>query len=222
MSASVNMDRVEGVLFDCYDTLLDVSTDERSLDPYRHLSAWAAYQGVRITPEALREEYRRRVQEAMEAVDEEYPDVRVEEAFAGICQDYAIWPVDFADLGVHFSRSFRAATARKICAFPRTRHLLSAFDGYRLGVVSNGQRVFSEIELRMFGLYPFFDAVVFSSDIRCKKPDRRIFYTALDRLGIRPHEALFIGDSQKNDLLPSRELGMQALHIKEAWALFAV
>ncbi|QYZ80414.1 HAD family hydrolase [Methanofollis formosanus] len=213
---------MEGVLFDCYDTLLDVSTDERSLESYRHLCIWAAYQGVRIDPEVLRDEYRQRIGEAMEAVGGEYPEVRVEDIFAGICRDYAVWPVDTADLSIHFARSFRAATARKVCAFPRTRRLLSAFDGYRLGIVSNGQRVFSEIELRMFGLYPFFDTVVFSSDIGCKKPDRRIFFAALGRLGITPQEALFIGDSRKNDLEPSRALGMQTLHIKEAWDLFVV
>ncbi|TAJ45889.1 HAD family hydrolase [Methanofollis fontis] len=213
---------MRGVLFDCYDTLIDISTDERSIRPYEALSSWVSYQGVRICPDELREEYRRRIGEAMEGTEEDYPEIRVEDIFAGICRDYAVWPIDTAMTGILLARSFRAATVRKICAFPRSRHLLSALNAYPLGIVSNGQRVFSEIELRMFGLFPFFQTVVFSSDVGYKKPDERIFRTALQRLHIEPHEGLFIGDSQKNDVLPSRRLGLQALHINEAWSLFSV
>lgn len=218
----VDFTRVRAVLFDCYDTLLDISVDEGSLSSYRTLSTWAAYQGVRITPEDLREEYRGRVAAAMAQSTEVHPEVRVEEIFAGICRDHAVWPVDETILGVLFARSFRAATVRRLCAFPRSRRLLSSLYGYPLGVVSNGQRVFSEVELRMFGLAPFFQAVVFSSDVGCKKPDERIFRVALRRIGVEPGEAFFIGDSMTNDILPARRLGMQALPIREAWPLFSV
>lgn len=218
----VDFARVHAVLFDCYDTLLDISVDERSLCSYQTLSTWAAYQGVRITPEDLREEYRTRVAALMAQSTEAHPEVRVEEIFAGICRDYAVWPVDETILGVLFARSFRAATVRRLGAFPRSRRLLSALYSYPLGVVSNGQRVFSEVELRMFGLAPFFRTIVFSSDIGCKKPDDRIFRIALRRIGAEPEEALFIGDSMTNDILPARRLGMQALHIREAWPLFSV
>jgi len=220
--APVDFTRVRTVLFDCYDTLLDISTDEESLSAYQTLSTWAAYQGVRIEPDDLRDEYRRRVAGAMAQSTEAHPEVRVEEVFAGICRDYAAWPVDETILGVLFARSFRAATVRRLCAFPRSRRLLSALYGYPLGVVSNGQRVFSEVELRMFGLAPFFKAVVFSSDVGCKKPDDRIFQVALRRIGVEPEEALFIGDSMTNDIIPAQRLGMQAISIREAWPLFSV
>lgn len=213
---------MRGVLFDCYDTLLDISVDEHSLKPYHDLSAWVAYEGVRIAPGTLQDEYGRRVREALEASDRAHPEVRVEEIFAGICRDYAVWPVDFSALGILLARSFRAATVRKLCAFPASRHLVDTLKAYPLGIVSNGQRVFSEIELRMFGLYPFFRTVVFSSDVGCKKPDEEIFLTALKRMHIEPEQALFIGDSLSDDIEPSRRLGMQALPIRDAWELFAV
>ncbi|MDD4254578.1 MAG: HAD family hydrolase [Methanofollis sp.] len=220
--APVDFTRVRAVLFDCYDTLLDISTDERGLCGYQTLSTWAAYQGVRIAPEDLRDEYRQRIAWMMAQSTEAHPEVRVEEIFAGICRDYAAWPLDETILGVMFARSFRAATVRKLGAFPRSRRLLSALYGYPLGVVSNGQRVFSEVELRMFGLAPFFRTAVFSSDVGCKKPDDRIFQVALRRIGVEPEEALFIGDSMTNDIIPARRLGMQAIHIREAWLLFSV
>jgi len=220
--APVDFSRVQGILFDCYDTLLDTSVDERSLRPYQTLSAWLAYQGVRITPQDLQTEYRERIRDSMEKSAREHPEVRVEEIFAGICRDYAVWPIDITTLGVQLARSFRAATVRRMCAFPSSRRLIAALSAYPLGIVSNGQRVFSEIELRMFGFYPFFQTVVFSSDVGCKKPDEEIFLVALGRMHIEPDQALFIGDSQSNDIIPSRRLGMQALHINEAWHLFSV
>ncbi|MDK2973843.1 MAG: putative hydrolase of the superfamily [Methanofollis sp.] len=210
------------MLFDCYDTLLDINVDEQSIEPYQALSTWLAYQGVRITPGGLRAGYRDRVRDEMRKSEREHPEVRVEEIFAGICLDHAVWPIDTRALGVLLARSFRAATVRKLCAFPSSRRLLTVLSAYPLGIVSNGQRVFSEIELRMFGFYPFFQTVVFSSDVGCKKPDEEIFLTALARMHLEPHQALFIGDSQSNDLVPSRRLGMQALHIDDAWSLFAV
>lgn len=218
----VDFSRVQGILFDCYDTLLDISVDERSPGPYRTLSSWLAYQGVRITPEDLQAAYRKRVRDEMQVRGGAHPEVRVEEVFAGICRDHAVWPIDFTALGVLLARSFRAATVRRICAFPSSRRLIAALSAYPLGVVSNGQRVFSEIELRMFGFYPFFQTVVFSSDVGCKKPDEAIFRVALERMHLEPEHVLFIGDSQSNDIIPSRRLGMQALHINEAWALFSV
>lgn len=210
------------MLFDCYDTLIDISIDERSMGPYRTLSTWLAYQGVRITPEDLQAAYRRGVRDEMQKIGGAHPEVRVEEVFAAICRDHAVWPIDVKALGILLARSFRAVTVRRICAFPSSRRLIAALSAYPLGIVSNGQRVFSEIELRMFGFYPFFETVVFSSDVGCKKPDERIFRVALDRMHLEPAQVLFIGDSQSNDIVPSRRLGMQALHINEAWDLFSV
>ncbi|MDD3043688.1 MAG: hypothetical protein PHW56_12285 [Methanosarcinaceae archaeon] len=40
---------------------------------------------------------------------------------------------------------------------------------------------------------------------------------ALDGLGLEPHEVLSIGDKPENDIHPPRSLGMNAMHIHEAW-----
>lgn len=43
------------------------------------------------------------------------------------------------------------------------------------------------------------DEVVLSYEVGAVKPDPRIFHVALDRLGVAPHEAVMVGDSEEND-----------------------
>ncbi|BBL69320.1 HAD family hydrolase [Methanoculleus chikugoensis] len=213
---------VAGVLFDCYGTLVDVLTDERDIETYRCLSRWLIYQGVRIAPEVLRDLYTCRVEEALERIGEPHPEVRVEEIFADICAEHAVWRVDTALLGAESARAFRAASLRRLGVIKKSERLLDLFSGKKTGIVSNGQRVFSEQEMRMLGLYDRLGFVIFSSDLGYQKPDPRIYAAALGRIGLSAPEVLFIGDNPENDVDAPRRLGMQALHVEEAWMRYGV
>ncbi len=208
---------VAGVLFDCYGTLIDILTDEQGIGTYRRLSRWLLYQGVRIAPDRLRTLYVSRVKEAMHRAGERYPEVRVEEVFAGICAEHRVWEGDTERLGIETARAFRAASLRHLRVIEKSRRLLDNVCGKKIGIVSNGQRVFSEQEIRMLGLYGRFDLVIFSSDLGCKKPDPRIYVVALERMDLAPQDVLFVGDNYENDVLAPRRLGMQALQVEEAW-----
>jgi putative hydrolase of the HAD superfamily len=100
--------------------------------------------------------------------------------------------------------------------------LLKELKEYPMGVVSNGQRVFSEIELRYLDLFDHFQSVIFSSDLGFKKPDPRIFLAGARALGLNENEVLYIGDNFENDIIPSVKLGMKSMHIEEAWRFFKV
>lgn len=214
--------RIAGVLFDCYGTLIDVLTDERDIRTYRCLSRWLLYQGVRIAPERLRACYAGRVREAADRTGERYPEVRVEEVFSGICADHSVWEIDTKWLGVETARAFRAASLRRLGVIEESRRLLDYFGTEKKGVVSNGQRVFSEQEMRVLNLYDRFDPVVFSSDVGYQKPDPRLYATVLERMGLPAREILFIGDDPENDVAAPRRLGMQALHVEEAWRRYGI
>jgi putative hydrolase of the HAD superfamily len=54
---------------------------------------------------------------------------------------------------------------------------------------------------------PAFTAVVVSSDVGLRKPDRNIYLLAADRIGVEPAECVFVDDLEVN-LAPARELGM--------------
>ncbi|NPV63694.1 MAG: HAD family hydrolase [Methanotrichaceae archaeon] len=212
---------VKGVLFDCYNTLIDIKTNERDIKSYEPVSKWLKYHGVNISPQDLMNEYRWRCKDELERRGEWHSELKVEEIFSRICRERASWPINDATVGIEAARLFRAASIRRLRPFPQSVQLLQKLRGYPLGIVSNGQRVFSELELRQLGLHGYFNFVLFSSDFGYKKPDSRIFLAGAGHLGMSPQNILYIGDSWDNDIHPSRGLGMKAMHIEEAWRHFA-
>jgi putative hydrolase of the HAD superfamily len=57
------------------------------------------------------------------------------------------------------------------------------------------------------------DFVVASAVVRSSKPHRDIFLYALDRAGIAPQEAIYVGDSYLADVLGSRAVGLHPVLI---------
>jgi putative hydrolase of the HAD superfamily len=213
---------IKGLIFDLYNTLIDIHTDEKSIETYEPVSKWLIYQGVKISAEDLKNEYMRLVKEDMESRWEKYPEVRVEQIFIKICKSHSVWNTDDMRLGAETSRAFRAGSIRRLQVFPQSLRLLKELGSYPKVIVSNGQRVFSELEMRYLGLYTQFTHVIFSSDFGHKKPDPRIFLEATKLMDLEPEEILCIGDNFENDIVPSASLGMKAMHIEEAWRLFGV
>jgi epoxide hydrolase-like predicted phosphatase len=54
-----------------------------------------------------------------------------------------------------------------------------------------------------------FDALVFSAEEKCRKPDEKIYRIALDRLKLAPDEAMFYDDFPEN-VEAARQIGIQA------------
>jgi putative hydrolase of the HAD superfamily len=84
--------------------------------------------------------------------------------------------------------------------------------GLILGVVSNADgRV--PAALARTGIAPHFAAIIDSHLVGVEKPDPRIFQLALDDCGVRPDEALFVGDIYEVDVAGARAAGMDAVLI---------
>jgi len=82
--------------------------------------------------------------------------------------------------------------------------------GLRLAVISNAEGRVAE-DLAMAGLAVHFETIVDSHKVGVAKPDPRIFAIALERLGARAEESLYIGDIYHIDVLGARRAGMRAL-----------
>lgn len=59
-----------------------------------------------------------------------------------------------------------------------------------------------------------FDEVVYSCDVGLRKPNPAIYYHALVRLGVEPHEALFLDDFEAM-VAGARAVGMHAIHVQQ-------
>jgi putative hydrolase of the HAD superfamily len=69
-------------------------------------------------------------------------------------------------------------------------------NGYKIGFLSN-----TEIPAMDFFHeqgYKVFDAVIFSCEEGTRKPKRRIYEIALEKLGLKPEEAVFVDDKKEN------------------------
>jgi putative hydrolase of the HAD superfamily len=85
--------------------------------------------------------------------------------------------------------------------------------GLKVGLVSNAfdpapllHRTLAEM-----GLAERLDVAVFSSEVGKRKPHPAIFERALEQLGVRPEETLFVGDRLYEDVRGAAELGMRTV-----------
>ncbi|HIH39499.1 TPA: HAD family hydrolase [Candidatus Woesearchaeota archaeon] len=97
---------------------------------------------------------------------------------------------------------------------PETRKVVHALKkrGCKLGVISNIPNPKYDV-LAKEGVQSMFNSIVYSYECGLIKPDPAIFQLALKQLGIKPHEAIMIGDSVKSDIEGASALGLQTLLI---------
>lgn len=85
--------------------------------------------------------------------------------------------------------------------------------GTKMAIVSNtfvpGHCLDRHLERE--GLLEFFPVRIYSSNVRYRKPHRRIFQLALEQVGVSAECAVFIGDLPKADIAGAQRAGMKAV-----------
>jgi putative hydrolase of the HAD superfamily len=81
---------------------------------------------------------------------------------------------------------------------------------YQLGVISNGYREVQIEKLICMGIKELFDCIVICGEDEICKPDKRVFIDACGKLGRKPAECLYVGDSIKKDIIGSKASGMMS------------
>ncbi len=71
---------------------------------------------------------------------------------------------------------------------------------FKLGLITNGPSRTQRPKIEQFRLIDYLDLLIVSEEVGAAKPDPAIFAIALERLGVAPSEALFVGDSLEFDL----------------------
>lgn len=88
---------------------------------------------------------------------------------------------------------------------------------YKLAVLSNSPPGLAHW-LDEWGLFTLFDVVFCSGDEGVKKPDLAAFEITLERLGVKPEEAVFVDDTTRH-VQTARGLGLNAILFTTAEAL---
>lgn len=83
--------------------------------------------------------------------------------------------------------------------------------GLILAVISNTEDGRLIDSLQAAGISDRFDLLIDSHLVGHRKPDAAIFRLTLERLGLEPHEAAYVGDSYAHDALAARAVGLRGI-----------
>jgi len=89
--------------------------------------------------------------------------------------------------------------------------LLLKSAGLRIGVISNTEDGRVNESLALANLADHFECLIDSHVVGCSKPDEAIFHLALNRLGVDPHKAAYVGDSYGYDVMGAHRAGLQPI-----------
>ena len=198
---------MKAVLFDVYETLL---TGTRHTDREPRLRQVAHDFGVSFdSSKSLTDRLDSEIRAAHQQSTAAFPEVDIRE----------LWVNIFPSLPDPDAFALAAEEAvHPVIAIPSAEETLIklAERGIVLGIISNAQAYTRTLlKHHLPNAWELFDPelLLFSYQHRIAKPDPTLFQMALKRLGargIRAHEILMVGDSEKNDIEPAKALGMQA------------
>ena len=140
----------------------------------------------------------------------------VEKIMLGEITEAQVWQMMADQFKVHpaLIRFFR----RSLISSRRLNREMMAFvdtlrPQYKTAILSNAgsdaRSMFSDI----FGFHRLVDEMIISAEERVAKPDHRIYQIAVERLGVRPEETIFVDDLLPN-VMAAHEFGLHAIHFK--------
>lgn len=104
----------------------------------------------------------------------------------------------------HYARTVETGSR----LFPEVKESLAALaaSGLPLAIVTNKPTAFIQPLLISLGIENHFSLILGGDDVVAKKPHPAPLFLVLGKLGLLPHELLFVGDS-RNDILAARSAG---------------
>jgi len=212
------MTKIRALLFDVNGTLVDIETDECMEEAYRAVSHFLTYQGIRVRRGDVRGLYFQIMKEQFAASTEKYPEFDVvavwRELLRRCAADYtqSLAAEKLQHMPLFLAEMHRGISRKRLLAFPQTQEILAQLKTrFSLAVVSDAQSAFAVPELHRAGLADYFSPIVISGDYGFRKPDPRLFQAALNKLGIAPDEAIFVGNDRFRDILGARQVGMKTI-----------
>jgi putative hydrolase of the HAD superfamily len=103
---------------------------------------------------------------------------------------------------IDMEEEFMQRTSTKSHLFPHSTETLTYLQHkYELHIITNGFNESQANKMASSGLTSFFQLIVTSETTGHRKPDKRIFEYAMDKLQALPSGCLMIGDNPESDIL---------------------
>ena len=204
------------LIFDLYGTLVDIHTDENDL-VWEKTALYFGFYGAPYTGLELKEAFHAAMSEREAQAGQSYecfPDIPFESVMEELFRAKGV--KETADtLAVNAAQLFRISSIEYIRLYPHVSEALAQLrqHGYRLWLLSNAQRIFTEYELRHLGLGQQLDGIYISSDRNCRKPDARFFRALLEEQQLNPDQCLMIGNDRETDIAGAQAAGLATLYM---------
>ena len=106
-----------------------------------------------------------------------------------------------------------------IDALPDNNHLFDGAielleylkDSYQLHIITNGFKEVQHLKLERSNLAPYFKTITSSEEVGVKKPNPKVFNTALQKANVSAYATIMIGDTFEADILGAENVGMDTL-----------
>lgn len=210
----------KNIIFDLYGTLIDIHTDEEKPILWEKLALLYGYKGAVYTPEDIKKDYFRYVEEEKEEVHSKYPyyykiDIQIGNVFRKLFYTKGVNPTDrdIEEIGTFF----RSISTDNISIYNGVTDLLKTLkeNDRKLYLLSNAQYLFTINELKLFDIYKYFDGIFISSEYLVSKPDIHFFNILAEKSGINKSETIMIGNEYKSDIKGAYGAGIDSLYIRK-------
>ena len=212
---------IRGLIFDINGTLTDIHTNEWHDDVYRVISNLLSYQGILLGTSALKDSYFQIMEEQRAARGERHPEFDAVGIFREIITRHStdftrrLPPEKLEQLPRFFAETHRAASRYRLQLYHGVEDTIKQLlPKYHLAIISDGQTAYAVPELNAVGLFGYFDPVIVSGDFGYRKPDKRLFESALTAMKMEPSEVVFVGNDMYNDVHGAQKLGMKTVFFR--------
>lgn len=207
----------QNYIFDLYGTLVDINTNEWKASLWKNMSLIYSMNGALYKPAELKKAYGQYLQEEINRIpSDKYttnPEPQIEYVFQKL---FTAKNVNASlELAAATGRTFRALSMKYIKLYDGVRELFDAIHkhGGKAYLLSNAQRIFTEQEMRMLGIYDLFDDVMISSDEGCAKPDPMFYQRIIEKHNLDVKKSIMIGNDYITDIKGSYEVGLDSLYL---------
>lgn len=203
-------------IFDLYNTLIDIRTDEHRLETWEGVAEFFATYGIKADTERLADAYERVWREQLEIKRAEkkflYPEGDIVTVFEEMAKSFGgELPTDAATEAARIMRRASKVWLRPFDGVLELFAKLRAF-GAKIYLLSNAQAAFTYGEIEECGLIDKFDGMLISSEHGCRKPDPAYFQILFDKFGLDKDKSVMVGDDKESD-----GKGAKAFGIKYLW-----
>lgn len=207
-------------IFDLYGTLIDIRTDEDDDALWQKLVMVYGYKECHYSVFEIRRLYKELCAREKAKVRAEFPerkhvDIDLTIVFRELYENKGYKP---SDEEVNLTASFfRCTSTEFIKLYDGVIDFLEALKkkGKKIYLLSNAQRSFTVPELKMMGLYDYFDGILISSDHLVSKPDVGFFDILFKKYKLKKIESIMIGNDFISDISGAYNFGIRSLYIHQ-------